>query len=193
MIIAELKDKAVVVDILVSAFRGLKEGNSINFIVKQDDKRIERMRVLMGYLFENAMAFGKVYLSNNRKSCLLLKYPYKEKNTIKTVLWKIQLVYKCIGIERTFEILKRQRIVKRYMPSEKYIRPLITGVKKEYRGGVTAARLMIDVIDEHKNNTLPVIVDTVSDYNLKLYQKFGFDIFGKDETLGFPIYFLRIN
>ncbi len=67
------------------------------------------------------------------------------------------------------------------------------GVKKESNGNGTAARLMIKVKNKYKNNQLPVIIDAASEYNAQMYQKFGFKIIKKEETLGFPIYFLRLN
>lgn len=180
-------------EILVSAFLSLEENNSINFVVKQDKKRIMRMQILMEYLFERAIRFGEVYISENNKACILLKLPHKERITFKTILLDIKLAYKCIGIERVFGVLKRQRIANRNYPKEKHIRPVIMGVKKECKGNGTAARLMIEVKNKFKNNKLPVILDAASEKNAELYKKFGFKIIKKEESLGFPIYFLRLN
>jgi len=190
---ANSKDKEAVIDILTSAFAPLTEENSINLVVKQDDKRIQRMRILMGYLFERAMLFGEVFISDNKKACLLIKYPHKEKVTLKTILLDIQLAVKCIGIERVYSVLKRQQIAKRNYPKEKHIRPMIMGVKKEIAGRGSAARLMIQVKNHHKDNQLPVIIDAASEHNVNLYKKFGFRVTRKEESLGFPIYFLRLN
>ncbi len=190
---ANITDKKLVSEILVSAFSPLKENNSINLVVKQDEKRIERMQVLMEYLFERAIYFGEIFISKSNKACLLLKFPHKEKVTLKTILLDIKLVYQCIGIERIFGVLKRQRIANQNYPKEKHIRPMLIGVKKECKGNGTAARLMIEVKNRFKNNLLPIIIDTASEQNVELYQKFGFKIIKKEESLGFPIYFLRLN
>ncbi len=193
MIRAVREDKALVVSILVTAFAPNNEDNSINFVVKQDGKRLARMHVLMGYLFEKAMSSGEVFLSDNRACCLLINYPHKERMTARMLKSTIGLAFQCIGIERIFKVLRRQKLVKGNHPTEHHIRPLIFGVKSEYKGGVTAPRLIMQVFDDFSDNKLPVIIDTVSDYNLKLYQKFGFRVYGKEESLGFPMYFLRLN
>lgn len=190
---ASIIDKKLVSEILVSAFLPLKGKNSINLVIKQDGKRIERMQVLMEYLFEKAINSGEVFISENNKACILLKYPNKEKITLKTILLDIKLAYKCIGIDRVFEVLKRQRIANKNYPIEKHIRPMIMGVKKESKGNGTAARLMIEVKNKFNNNKLPIIIDAASDHNAKLYQKLGFRIIKKEESLGFTIYFLRLN
>ena len=193
MIKATYKDKEVVTAILVSAFKHYDEGNSINLVVKQDKKRIQRMHVLMGYLFERAMLFGEVYLTNNRKGCLLVKYPHRERTTLKTIGLDIHLALKCIGIERVYTVLKRQHIAHKNYPKEKHIRPIILGVKQEEIGKGNAARLMLELVQKFKNNTLPVVIDTASEKNVALYKKFGFKVIKKEESLGFPLYFLRKN
>jgi len=186
-------DKKLVSEILVSAFLPLKEKNSINLVVKQDKKRIERMHLLMEYLFEKTIRFGEIYISKNNKACILLKFPHQEKTTFSTLLLDIKLAFKCIGIERVFKVLKRQQIASKYYPKEKQIRPVIMGAKKECKGKGTAARLMIKIKNHFKDNHLPVIVDAASEKNVKMYQKFGFKIIKKEEGLGFPLYFLRLN
>lgn len=190
---ASAKDKKLVSEILVSAFSPLKEKNSINLVVKQDKNRVKRMQVLMDYLFERALRFGEIYISDNENACILLKFPHQEKITFKTILLDIHLAFKCIGFERIFGVLRRQRAAHKNYPKEKHIRPLIMGVKNESDGKGTAARLMINVKNKFKNNKLPVIIDAASPQNSKMYQKFGFKLIKKEETLGFPIYFLRLN
>ncbi|WP_415181507.1 GNAT family N-acetyltransferase [Nonlabens sp.] len=186
-------DKKLVSEILVSAFLPLTEENSINLVVKQDQKRAGRMQVLMEYLFERALLFGEVYISDNEKACILLKFPHLEKITFRTILLDVKMAFNCIGIERICSVIKRQRIAHKNYPKEEHIRPVILGVKRESDGKGTAVRLMIKVRNKFKNNQLPVIIDAASISNAQMYQKFGFKIIKKEESLGFPIYFLRLN
>lgn len=181
------------VDILVEAFAPLDDDNSINFVVKQDERRIERMRILMGYLFDKAMHSGEVFLSDNRASCLLVNYPHKERFTLKGLISTLRLAFKCIGIERVAKVLRRQQVIKRNHPKSDHIRPLVFAVKNDFKGGVTAPRLIMQVFEEFKNNTLPIIVDTAYEHNVRLYKKFGLKVVNTEEALGFPIYLLRMN
>ena len=193
MIEATYKDKALVVKILTAAFETEKIDNQINLIVGYGSDRVKRLEVLMGYLFENALLFGKVYLSDDRKGVLLIKFSEKEKTTLKTIFLDIQLAFKAIGIFNVPSVLKRQYLTNKNHPKENHISPIIFGVLPEVRGKLTAARLIKQIMHAYEGNTLPVIIDTVTDYNLKLYQKFGFRIVRKEESLGFPVYFLRMN
>lgn len=193
MIRAVVEDKDLVVSILVEAFMPLIEDNSINFIVRKDERRLERMHHLMGFLFDKAMRTGEVFLSDNRASCLLVSYARNDKFSFAKLLSTLKLAFQCIGIERVKEVLRRQKIVQRNYPSGDYIRPMIFAVKNEYKGTVTAAKLIMQVFKEFNNNKLPVIVDTASEDHVKLYQKFGLKIYNKEQELGFPIYLLRMN
>jgi hypothetical protein len=193
LIRARKEDKKEVVAILVEAFEPLNEDNSINLVVKPDENRVERMQVLMEYLFDKAMRTGEVFLSDNRASCLLITYAHKDKFSLSKLFSTLRLAFKCIGIERVGKVLKRQKIVQRNYPEGEYIRPMIFAVKKEYKGTVTAAKLIMQVFKDFKDNQLPVIVDTASEDHVRLYQKFGLKIYNKEKELGFPIYLLRMN
>lgn len=193
MIRARYSDRALVVDILVEAFDPLTEDNSINLIARRDKKRGKRMYRLMAYLFDKAMRTGEVFLSDNLGSCLLIAYDNKSVISWASVRSDMLLAVHCIGIKKLFSVIKRQKIVKRNYPKTNHIRPLIIGVKNEYKGTVTAAKLIMQVFKDFENNALPVIVDTASEEHVKLYQKFGLQVFNTEEELGFPIYLLRMN
>jgi len=190
---AKLEDKKLVADILVSAFAPIEGASSINLLVKQDHKRIQRMHVLMEYLFEKAFYAGEVYVSNNDKACLLLLFPHKEKTNLRSILADLKLAFKCITIGRISKVLKWQKTTKQNFPTEPHIRPLILGVQPEAKGNGTAARLMIEVKNKYKGNTLPAMVDAANEKNVKLYEKFGFRVTRKEYVSGVPIWFLRIN
>jgi len=190
---AQKQDRNEVVDILVEAFEPLKDKNSINLVLKPDGNRTKRMRVLMEYLFDKAIRTGEVFLSDNRGSCLLITYAHKDRFSISKFFSTLRLVFKCIGVTRVGAVLKRQNIVQRNYPDGEYIRPMIFAVRSEYKGTVTAAKLIMQVFKDYQSNRLPVIVDTASEDLVKLYQKFGLQIFNTEEELGFPIYMLRMN
>ena len=194
MIKGNRKHKELVVAILVSAFKDLEEDNSINFIVGNGKRREKKMASLMGYLFEKSILFGEVYITDNKKSCLLVAHSDKEKVTIKTIYLDLQLFFKAIGFKNVFKVLKRQKLVKQFYPKNTaYIKPVIMGSLKEAYGSGSAARLVLTVMHKYKENKKPVIVDTTAIYNIKLYQKFGFKIINKEKALGFPMTLLRLN
>lgn len=193
MIKAKKSDKKRIAEILHSAFEPIKESNSINFIVKQDHKRSKRIFILMHYLVEHCMDFGEVLISDNRNACILLKYPHTEKLTFKEVFWQVKLAFRCIGLKNVPKVLKRQATLKKHHIKTPYIHPVIMGAYNEVNGLGIGVRLIKQLINEYSQNELPVIIETTTDQNLRIYQRFGFKLFKEIKTEDFPLYFLRMN
>ncbi|UGU15387.1 GNAT family N-acetyltransferase [Sinomicrobium kalidii] len=185
------EDKDLVVGILCSAFKPIKIPNSINFVVKQDKHRNHRLKILMEYMFYNALKFGDILISDNEKGVILLQYHRKKMLTFNTVFWDIKLAFCCIGIENVYKVLKRENALKKYHPKEPHIHPWIMAVKSEHWGRGTGVRLIQEAFEYYKDNDLPIIIETTTNSNLKLYKKFGFKIIKETHELDYPLYFLK--
>ncbi len=72
MVKAEYNSKTLVVDILTKSF---DTNQSVNYIINQDEKRKKRIKNLMEYSFDVCYLFGKVFLSDDKKSCALIVLP----------------------------------------------------------------------------------------------------------------------
>jgi len=194
LIKATQEHRELVIDILVSAFKDLDEDNTINFLVGNGKRRISKMRNLMGHIFDNSMISGEVYISDNKTSCLLISFSEKEKVSLKTIMLDIKIFFNCIGFKKIFRVIRRQKLINKFYPKdENYIKPVIMGAYKDAYGNGSAARLVIRVMLKFKKNKKPVIVDTVSEYNINLYKKFGFRVLETQKSLGFPLTLLRLN
>src|SRR4051812_6519475 len=106
---AKIEDQALVIEILAHSF---DENPSVNYIIRQDKKREERIRALMAYSFDVCQMFGEVWLSENRMACALVLYPDKKKTTLKTVWLDIKLVLKAVGISGVSKTLRREAQIK---------------------------------------------------------------------------------
>ena len=193
MRIATQKDKNLTAQILHSSFINVTIANSINFVVKQDKKRSRRLLFLAEYMFYIAYTFGEVYISDNENACLLIVYPHNKRITYKTIWWDIQLAIKTIGISNIPKILRRENQLKKHHISEPHIHPLVLGVSQEMQGKGIGPRLIKEVFEYHKHNTLPCIIETTTKSNLKLYKRFGFTVFKETHEFNYPLYFLRKN
>ena len=77
MIRAKSTDKELIVNILSKSF---DDNKSVNYIVKQDSRRAERMKKLMEYSFDICHLFGDVFLTDDKKGCALIVMPDNKKN-----------------------------------------------------------------------------------------------------------------
>ena len=177
MLKATLADRDLVINILHSAFEPIMDDNSINFIVKQDAKRSERVKYLMEFLVDDCYDFGEILLSDKKNACILLKYPHKAKTTF-AVLWRhVKLAFKSVGLSNVPKVLRRQAAIKKHHIKGEYIHPVIMGATSEVRGFGFGARLIKQLFeDRDEKNHLPVIIETTTDENLRMYQRFGFKL-----------------
>jgi hypothetical protein len=179
MIEASHKDKACIVEILTNAFDTNK---SVNYIIKQDSKRIERIKNLIDYSFEMCFRFGKVYLSEDKKACALILLPHLKKTTISSALLDIQLVFKSIGLKNTGKVMKREKIINSFHPKTPFIYLWFIGVNPEFQGHGVGSKLLQQIITESDKLALPVYLETSTEENIPWYHKHGFQQYNAFET-----------
>ena len=106
-------DKNRIVDILASSF---DDNKSVNYIVKQDRKRAQRMRKLMEYSFDVCYLFGDVFLTDDKKGCALIVLPDQKKTTLKSILLDAKLAISCVGLSNIKKAMDRESKINKIHP-----------------------------------------------------------------------------
>lgn len=184
---ATYSNKNMIIDILSKSF---DTNQSVNYIVKQDDKRQERIRFLMDYSFEICHLFGEVYVSDDRKACALILYPDKKKTSFKSVLLDAKLVFNCIGISNIGKAMDRDSKIKKLQPKERMYYLWFIGVDPEFQGSGVGSTLMKSVIEDSEKQKRPIFLETSTLKNIPWYEKFGFEIYNELE-LSYKLFFLK--
>lgn len=187
MIKAENLDKSLVIDILASSFDTNK---SVNYVVKQDRNRKERIRRLMEYSFDVCMEFGEVYLSDDKKGCALVLLPEKKRTTIRSILWDAKLAFSSIGIDRIARVLEREKQIKSHHPKSPLLYLWFMGVNPEDQHKGIGTNLLNEVIRESVASERPIYLETSTMTNIPWYQKFGFEIL-KELDLTYKLYIMN--
>ena len=187
MIRADKKHKELVVDILTRSFN---DNKSVNYIIRQDQKRHQRLQSLMAYSFDVCQAFGEVFLSDDKKGCALALFPEKKKTTIQTVWWDIQLILNAIGISNIKKAVKREAGIKKQYPKEGMYYLWFIGVAPDAQHQGTGSRLLREVIENAKLLNRSVYLETSTEKNIPWYQKHGFRIY-YELDLGYRLFFLK--
>ena len=102
MIRAEYNDRSRVVDILTTSF---DDNKSVNYIIKQDNKRVNRIKKLIEYSFDMCYYFGDVFLTDDKKGCALILLPDKKKTNLKSILLDIKLIASSMGLSNIINSL----------------------------------------------------------------------------------------
>lgn len=187
MIRADYKDKQLIIDILTKSF---EDNKSVNYIIKQDSKRIDRIRNLMDYSFEVCYMFGDVFLSDDRTGCALIVKPEKKKTTLKSILLDIKLILKSTGVGNVKKAMDREGKIKKLQPQETTYYLWFIGVDPKDQNKGTGSTLLRDVIKQGELKNRPVTLETSTLKNIPWYEKFGFKVYNELD-LGYRLFFLK--
>jgi ribosomal protein S18 acetylase RimI-like enzyme len=184
---AELSDKALVVDLLVGSF---DENPSVNYIVRQDDKRKARIKALMAYSFDVCLLFGDVWIADDRQACALTLYPDQKKTTLKAIWLDIKLIFQAIGLSGISKTLNREAQIKKKQLQVPMVYLWFIGVSPLYEHRGMGSKLLQQVLDEAKRMNRPVFLETSVLKNIAWYERFGFQVYDSLE-LDYRLYFLN--
>jgi ribosomal protein S18 acetylase RimI-like enzyme len=184
---AQNSDKNLIVDILSKSFN---ENQSINFVVKQNRKRKDRINLLIQYSFFIGMNFGDVFISDDETSCCIMLLPEKKKTTFFSLLWEVKLLFRCIGISNLMKILNREKLLKQHHPDSPFIHLWYIGVLPEYQGNNKGSLLIEEIITYYKLTNKTIYLETSTLRNLPFYKKHGFKVISKI-NLSYSLYILK--
>lgn len=187
MRVATKADRALVVDILTQSF---DENKSVNYIVRQDSKRRNRIRALMQYSFDECMDFGRVVLSDDSFACALLLDPAKKHATFASVTRDLQLILRCTGLSNLNNVLRRESKVKSLQPKSPFYYLWFLGVVPAEQGKGIGRKLLSEVLSDLSSSTSLICLETSNKRNLPFYMEMGFEIYTQLD-IGYEIFFLR--
>lgn len=179
--------KTRIVEILSKSFA---DNKSTNYVVKNDHKRLTRIKSLVAYSFEVCHAFGECWISDDHDACALILFPEKKKSNLKSLSLDFQLAYQCIGLRRVAKILKREAHIHQYHPQEPYYYLWFVGIEPAQQGKGIGSAFMKEILQRYDEDPRPIYLETSTLKNLPWYQKFGFEIY-HELDFGFPVYQLR--
>jgi hypothetical protein len=189
MIRANHTDKTQVVNILLSSF---VDNQSVNYIIKQDQRRVQRIKSLMEYSFDVCSLFGEIWLSDDRKGCALIVYPEKKKTTLKSILLDAKLIISSTGLVNARKAMAREEKIKAAQPKESIYYLWFIGVFTNEHGNGIGTKLMKHIINQGRLKNRTICLETSTLKNIPWYQKLGFTIYHQLD-LGYNLYFLKCN
>lgn len=187
MVKAKYEDKQLVTNILSASFN---DNKSVNYIVKQDSKREQRLRSLMEYSFDVCHLFGEVFLSDDKKGCALILLPDKKKSNLKSIWLDLKLIFTCTGLANVTKAMDREAKIKKLQPKELLYYLWFIGVNPEDQNKGIGSVLLAEVINEGISKQRTICLETSTLKNLPWYEKFGFKIYNELD-LSYKLFFLK--
>jgi ribosomal protein S18 acetylase RimI-like enzyme len=183
------KDRIRVVEILSQSF---ENNRSVNYVVKQDANRQQRIRGLMSYSFDVCNAFGEVWMSDDEQACALILFPDKKKTTASGILWDAKLALSVIGLSRIGQVLGRESKIKAFHPKTPFAYLWFIGVSPDSQNKRKGSDLLHWLIERYNSQNRPIYLETSVERNLPWYKKHGFEIF-ETLQLTYPLSLMRRN
>ncbi len=187
MIKASREKKDLTVAILTNAFT---DNKSVNYIIRQDNRKILRIKALMAYSFDMCMEFGDVFLTESGEACALILYPHLKKFSFYAVWLDIKIIFKAITVWGIAKTLNRESKIKAIQPKEPMAYLWFIGVNRVFQHTGTGSSLLKEVIEYAEKKELPVFLETSTTENLPWYDRFGFQIYSELD-LGYKLFFLK--
>lgn len=186
MIRASYSDKAFITQLLVDSFY---ENASVNYIIKQDTRKEQRIKGLMNYSFDVCYLFGEIFHSEDKKGCALILFPEKRKKSFQSFLLDLQFIFSVLDVPHFRKALLRESKLKaRQKPVSHYYLWFI-GVSPEEQGKGIGTKLLEEVLKDARTMGRPVLLETSNMENVRWYKKAGFTVYDKLD-LGYLLYFM---
>lgn len=177
-----MKDK--ITTILTASFH---DNGSVNTVVKQDSKRMKRIERLMRYSYFQAEQYGKIYLTDDQKTCALVLFPHQKKFVLRGILEDLKLVFGCIGVLRVGKVMKREATLKKLHPTSDFAHLWYIGVDPSEQGKGHGTKLMQEILAEMEAKQLPVYLETSNPKNFVFYERIGFTCTNDFTELGYGL------
>ncbi len=188
MIKANYSNRSTVVDILLKSF---DKNKNVNYVVKQDLKRQDRIKSLMEYTFDSYFEKGEIYLSDENKGAMVLSFPNQHNNGLLKSIWlNLKLIIRAIGIFRVLKVLNWKNEINKHIPNISYIYLEFIGVDPLYQRKGIGGTLLAKAIKRGKELEVPIYLVTSMEENLPFYKSFNFEVI-HELKLEHNIYIIR--
>lgn len=191
MIRADKIHKQIAIDILSECFESNK---TVNWIVKQDSRRKDRIRDLIDYSFETCLESGLSYLTNDHAGVIICSMSNDKLPVLEEAYLTLQFVLKVTGIDGIAKALRREDYIKQFHPQDgEFIYIWFIGLRKTEQGKGVGSAMLGEIINKSNEQNIPIYLETSTERNIGFYKKHGFEVYhtsGK-EIFGYELFFLR--
>lgn len=188
MMRATLNDKELVADILTRSF---VDNKSVNYIIKQDEKKEQRLKRLMEYSFDICNLFGDVFISDDRKACALVVIPDRKKVTLKTILLDAKMALSVTGLLNIKKAISRESAIQKIHPDVPLYYLWFIGVEPSRQGHGTGSKLLNEIIQKGLSENRTICLETSTTKNIPWYEKHGFKIY-RELDFGYKLYCMKM-
>jgi len=171
---AQKTDKAFVVDLLVQCFYN---NRNIFYFIDRGEQKPHHMKALMSYAFDYCLAFGNVFLSEDKSACALVLYPERKMICVESLWQQLNLVLGSSGFKCIRKIAVLQKIVRQVQPADQKFHVWFMGVRPDLQGRGIGSNFLKQLIAASKQQERIFCLETSDSRHIPWLQKHGFGIY----------------
>lgn len=182
-------DKNNIIDIIANSF---EDNLSVSWIIKNDHKRKQRIRVLAEYAFNTVLRKKGIYLSSDEKGVIMFYKQNEHKETILDYIDQAKLAIRAVGLARVRKIMAREAQKAQKRPADgEFIYCWFYGVIDSARGRGAAIELKNVIFEQADKLKLPILLETSMKKNFVAYQRYGFTVYDTWEENEKKLWFMK--
>lgn len=190
---ATWKHKKLVRKILLSSF---SNDPHTDWLITNciNERKLKNHKIFfMDFNFTHAMTQGRVFISDDNTGCALWVDYGNSKISLRMAFLYLRFLL-IFGIKHTNKVQALQKYIDDQYIHNKFLHLVYLGVLPDYQGKGIGSSLLNPVLQDAKNEGLPVLLETSKQVNVSIYEKKGFKLFHKykvPDSEDLQIYFME--
>ena len=189
LILASMKDKQLIVNILTESFQ---HDPCLNWLVEKVTNK-NKLNVIVNYVVDETLCNGDVYFTKDKNAVVLWKNENQEKFSFQFIKRNLSFLFQ-MGIKSVIKNLKMGNVSHKHFPkSSQYYYLYMIGVLNDAQGKGLASKLMNPILEKSRLKNVPVFLETANPMNVDIYKKKGFGIIDTFKEQNILIHYMRFN
>ncbi|MDA8885991.1 hypothetical protein N8368_02435 [Bacteroidia bacterium] len=166
--------KKTALRILVSSFG---DNPGALWVIKKKGNLRKRLAVLCLFCLEVSMQKQGAYLTTDNNGVALIFKNTARQNPFKWIWGYIQLGNKCIGWDRAYSIIRRERTIQGKRPKREHLYFWMLAVENNSFGLSTIIEIRDFTYQLSQKYNLPIYAETSLPKNRLMYERYGFKVY----------------
>jgi GNAT superfamily N-acetyltransferase len=185
--LADENDRPTVVKILSETF---KNDPHIIWLLEKS-KRKRKFEVIINYVVDEIYSRGIIFLTDDNQGAALWQTEKKERFSFQFIKRNLSFLFN-VGLPSVIRNLSSLSVSHKHFPAnQEYYYLYMIGVLPNGQGKGLASRLLNPVLENCKQNNIPVFLETANPKNVDLYKKKGFVLTDSFKTNSTLIHFMK--
>lgn len=169
-----VSDRETVVNVMARAF---DDDPFFNFLVKQDDRREQRLRRFMDAgLMKLTFPYEETYMTEAGDGAALWNPPDGRPHGLRTDLSLLPVIAQVAGLGGMPRVISTLSLVEKKHPKEPHYYLLGIGVDPARQGKGVGSSLLAPMAERLDREGVPGYLESSKERNIPLYERFGFRV-----------------